>query len=161
MKTMLKLCITSSRNPLALFGLLLGASLLAGCGGGATSTGPTRYAVSGKITLDGEPVPAGEIHFFPSGNNGAGKTQTLIAKGNYAASGETNGHLGGKYRIQIFGFDGASNPTNNDKGFPLWEGPYEVDREFEASDLEGIDFDISRDEVGPVPEHDEDPWEDT
>jgi hypothetical protein len=37
------------------------AGMLAGCGGG--DTGPTTYPVSGKVTVDGEPLAEGNIIF--------------------------------------------------------------------------------------------------
>ena len=37
------------------------AGVLAGCGGG--ESGPTNYPVSGKVTVDGEPLAEGDIIF--------------------------------------------------------------------------------------------------
>lgn len=159
---MLKFCITTlSRTPIKAFGLLLSVSLLVSCGGAeGDNAGLTRFDISGEITLDGEPVKAGEIHFLPA--DGRAKSQTAIKDGKYTASGEGSGHLGGKYQIQILGFDGEDNPANMNKGFPLWKGSYNAEEmDLDEGDMEGVNFNISRDEVGPAPEHNADPWEDT
>jgi len=158
---MLKFCITTlSRTPLKAFGLLLSVSLLlVGCGGEDDDAAVTRFDISGEIKLDGEPVKAGEIHFLPA--DGRAKSQTSIVDGKYHASGKGAGHLGGKYQIQIIGFDGADNPTNMNQGFPLWTGTYGEDKDLEEGNMEGVDFNISRDEVGPAPERAADPWDET
>lgn len=39
----------------------IGLSVFAGCGGGVE--GPPRASVSGKLTIDGNPVPDVEVHF--------------------------------------------------------------------------------------------------
>lgn len=41
---------------------------LAGCGGG--NDGPERFAVSGRITFEGQPVPMGFIKFTPETSQG-------------------------------------------------------------------------------------------
>jgi hypothetical protein len=52
------------------FGVLTACLALtaAGCGGGGD--GPKLYSVSGKVTLDGEPVKEGRILFRMTGGNG-------------------------------------------------------------------------------------------
>lgn len=55
--------------------LLMFALLAVGCGG---STGPAARTVSGVVTLDGEPLKAGEIRFRPAdglSSGGAGKIE--------------------------------------------------------------------------------------
>jgi hypothetical protein len=50
---------------------------LAGCG---RANGPARYELSGSVTYNGKPVPAGFIVFAPDtsrGNNGPGATATI------------------------------------------------------------------------------------
>ncbi|MGE3803405.1 MAG: hypothetical protein AB7K24_01890 [Gemmataceae bacterium] len=70
----------------------------AGCSGGR---GPT-VQVSGKVTLDGEPLPHGAI-WFTSPRSGAGFTANIQPDGTYSVQvldvkmGETYGvHLGGR-----------------------------------------------------------------
>ena len=59
----------------------LGLALLSGCGGGEDNT-PPLFAVRGTVTLDGQPLPTGEVLFVPVDGHGrpdAGK----IADGKY------------------------------------------------------------------------------
>lgn len=57
----------------------LGLAMVAGC-----SQGPKFGDVSGQVTLDGKPVNAGIIRFFPiDGNTGTGSSE--ISKGQYLA----------------------------------------------------------------------------
>ena len=54
-----------------------------GCGGG--SKGPLTAVVSGKVTLDGEPLADGSINFIPADGKGT-PSGAKIAKGYYSAS---------------------------------------------------------------------------
>jgi hypothetical protein len=65
----------------------------AGCGSNAGST------VHGKVTLDGEPVTAGSIAFFPTADSGR-KAAAAIEQGAYALA-KTDGLPPGKYRVEI------------------------------------------------------------
>ncbi len=55
--------------------------LASGCGSGKTGT------VSGKVLLDGKPVPGGYINFFPSGENSTAKTSPIGEDGSYSVKG--------------------------------------------------------------------------
>ena len=44
--------------------ILLGMIVLAGC-----STGPRKYKVKGTVTLDGQPLPEGDLIFMPDDKN--------------------------------------------------------------------------------------------
>jgi hypothetical protein len=60
--------------------LVLGCALLAGCGPG----GPTLGKVTGKVTLDGKPLPNVAVTFMPTeGGSASGITD---ASGNYELS---------------------------------------------------------------------------
>ena len=62
--------------------LLLGLTLvLAGCGGGESKLPTTT--VDGLVTLDGAPIPTGEIQFFPA-DGGHGPDSTTITDGVYS-----------------------------------------------------------------------------
>jgi hypothetical protein len=64
---------SASRNSSLL--LLLTASLLAlGCG-----NGPRKYPVSGRVTLDGNPLEAGDIYFMPVDPNVAAEAGKITA----------------------------------------------------------------------------------
>jgi hypothetical protein len=86
-----------SRLPSVLLLLPL-IAFTAGCGNG--STNQPRARVAGKITLDGEPVPAGVIEFIPLGRG------QLQAQGNVRDNGTfvidpTGGPSAGEYKVEI------------------------------------------------------------
>lgn len=90
--------------PVTAMACLLG--LVNGCG---SPSGPARYAVSGKVTYQGMPVPVGEIIFRPdaeAGNEGPGSVATIRDGAYTTESGK--GLVGGPYVVEIVGFDGVS-----------------------------------------------------
>jgi hypothetical protein len=94
-------------------GLLLLAGLLCtGCGG---DDGPPRYGVSGTVTFQGQPVPAGVVLFTPDNTKGnEGPTGFApIRAGKYDTSledGDGKGTIGGPHKVTISGFDGVAAP---------------------------------------------------
>ena len=58
--------------------LLVCSVMLSGCGGG--EEGPETVTVTGKVTIDGAPVPDGEVIFRPA-DGGAGRTDAATIKG--------------------------------------------------------------------------------
>jgi hypothetical protein len=87
-------------NKRLLVGAFLGLALLlaAGCG----SRSGNRLAVSGTVTLDGQPVDGGAIVFLPQGDGASDrpKTGAGIEAGRYAIPVE-KGPLPGMYRVEI------------------------------------------------------------
>jgi hypothetical protein len=85
--------------------LLVGLSVLAGC-----SSGERTYQLSGAITYDGKPVPAGHIILEPdtnAGNNG-GSGFAKIKDGRYDTSIlDGRGTVGGPHIVRIYGTDGV------------------------------------------------------
>jgi len=79
--------------------------LLLGCGG------PARYRLTGSVTFNGQPVPAGQILFEPdaaAGNKGPAGS-AFIVDGKYDTG--KFGVVGGKYIITINGSDkGGAKP---------------------------------------------------
>jgi hypothetical protein len=76
----------------------------AGCSSEANPVVPLpRQAVSGTVTLDGQPLPAGTIEFLPAGGGGD-STPTLtsggIKDGAFTIE-EAQGPTPGKYRVAI------------------------------------------------------------
>jgi hypothetical protein len=75
---------------------------LAGCGGKAYD-GEQRYAITGKVTVDGQPLEPGVIAFMPQGEgeNRKGRVSgTPIRNGVYFIP-EEQGPTAATYRIQI------------------------------------------------------------
>ena len=93
----------------------------AGCG---SDDGPPRYDLSGTVTHNGQPVPAGYILFAPDtseGNTGSG-AQADIKDGRYQTP-PGQGTVGGPHVVTISGFDGQAfqdGPVQNPSGKPLF-----------------------------------------
>lgn len=84
--------------------LLLAGILFLGCG----PSGPTRYHLTGKVTLAGQPVPAGQIFFDPDiakGNDGPAGF-AFIKNGEFDTRLDGRQHIGGPHEIRIQAFDG-------------------------------------------------------
>lgn len=84
------------------------AALLAGAGGCGGSTDPARYPIAGNVTYNGQPVPAGFIHFVPDtakGNSGPA-AGAPIENGRYATP-AGQGTAGGPHIITVVGQDGV------------------------------------------------------
>lgn len=92
-----------------------------GCG---RASGPARYDLSGAITYDGRPVPAGYIVFAPDmakGNDGPG-ANAEIRNGVYQTR-PGQGTVGGPHVATVSGFDGKKvqdSPLANPMGKPLF-----------------------------------------
>lgn len=105
--------------------VVLACLALAGCGGG--TSGPTRYHLSGMVTFDGKPVPAGTIYFEPA-SGPAGSAQ--IKNGHYDTRSGT-GVVSGQHRVLIEGFDG--NPSSGGGyGKPIFR-PFRTDENVPSS----------------------------
>jgi hypothetical protein len=106
-------------KPLALPWLMLalGAGLLGGCG----PRGPVTFPLSGSVTWNGKPVPAGLVRLVPNaeaGNPGPAAVAEIM-HGHYTTP-AGKGIIGGKYRVFISGYDGV--PLENKEegtGYPL------------------------------------------
>lgn len=91
--------------------LAIAACGLAGCS--ETTSGPDRFDVSGTVTYDGAPVPAGQIQFRPDsakGHSGPAGFAT-ITNGRYDTSRKGRGTVGGPHVVVIVGFTGPP-PTD-------------------------------------------------
>ncbi len=71
-----------------------------GCGSGREGSNPPRARVTGKITLDGEPAPAGFIEFIPVGP-GQLQAQGIVSDDGTFAMDETAGPSPGEYKVEI------------------------------------------------------------
>ena len=87
--------------------LCIGLVLLTGCS--RPASGPQRFAFSGAVTFDGNPVPTGRIVFEPdtaTGNSGPAGYGS-IQQGKFATY-PSMGAVGGPHIVRISGFDGIS-----------------------------------------------------
>src|SRR5688572_598759 len=106
--------------------LLIGicAAFASGC-----SSGPATFELSGTVTFNGQPVPAGRIDFFPDfaqGNDGP-QGYAFIKDGAFDTRKGGKGHAGGPMVVKIEGFDGKTdNPAHF--GVPIFP-VYELNRE--------------------------------
>jgi hypothetical protein len=83
--------------------LVFGSLVCAGCGG------PVRYHVSGQVTYDGQPLPAGVLYLDPdvTRRNDGPQGYAIIKDGSYSTSAAGGrGVVGGAYVARIEGFDG-------------------------------------------------------
>ncbi len=99
--------------------------LCQGCGTG----GSNKFDVSGTITFDGKPVPAGRIDFFPDlakGNDGL-QGFAIIKDGVFDTRKAGQGHTGGAIVIRIEGFDGKSDDPKF-PGTPIFV-PHQITRD--------------------------------
>ena len=74
--------------------------ILPGCGGGPAYEGPKRFAVTGKVTFDGEPINGGTIAFIPD-NDKHNPSGGSIENGVYSIPVE-KGPNEGTYRVAIY-----------------------------------------------------------
>ena len=79
--------------------ILLCSLAFAGC----RKSGPEKYGVSGRVTVDGKPMERGRIQFVPDsakGNQGP-IAAAVIENGQYDTSATEQGVAGGAYRVAI------------------------------------------------------------
>jgi hypothetical protein len=81
---------------------VLFAALLAGCGGDKV------HHLSGTVSFEGKPVPAGHIVFEPDAGagNGGSPAYAKIKDGRYDTRLEGQGTIGGPHTVVIHGRDG-------------------------------------------------------
>lgn len=83
------------------FGVALAALfVIAGCGGGDEGDGLAREAVSGTVTLGGEPLDGASIHLFPNDPGSAGEASAVIENGKFTIPKE-RGPIAGAYTVKI------------------------------------------------------------
>ncbi len=121
---------------------VLWIGIFPGCDG--AGGGPTRYALSGNVNFNGQPVPKGFITLEPDtekGNSGPGGGADIV-NGKYDTK-TAMGIVGGAYRVRITGTDGMPVTISGEElpeGKPLFP-PYETTVDFPAQ-ISVRDFDI-------------------
>jgi hypothetical protein len=86
-----------SLRPLLTLGLAV-VLLSSGCGDG----GPKRASVSGRVTIDGQPLPEGAITFIPEPPNQGPTAGGIIREGDYKIEG-SKGPIVGLNRVEVRG----------------------------------------------------------
>lgn len=114
--------------------LFLGAS---GCGGSKTGN------VSGKVLLNGKPVPGGYVNFFPTGENTSAKTSPIREDGSYSVPGVPVGMA----KITVQGVAGPVTPTNvqmpKDMEMPRSDRKtVDVPAKYSTTEQSGLTFDV-------------------
>lgn len=134
------------------FQLLLPSMLLvvlalqaAGCGGGGSADEPERLALQGKITHDGQPVPAGDLSFAPDtarGNKGPAGAGT-ISNGTWQTV-EGKGPTAGPQVVTISGY-GEGTGEDAASGPPVLFSDYRMEVDLSAGQ-ETLDIEVPAEE---------------
>jgi hypothetical protein len=107
--------------------LVFGSIAMAGC-----DQGPKRFHVWGKITYQGQPIPAGTIYFDPDTGNSGQQGIAIIKNGEFDTRKEGGTPpMGGKYVARVFATDGIVGPEMaiGNLIFPERSIPYELPKE--------------------------------
>ncbi len=89
---------------------------LSGCGGGS------GVAVSGKVSLDGQPVKDGTIQFVPVDGTQGPSAGGTIKDGSYSIPAD-GGPLPGKHRVEISSFVDVKEATSKELAGALFGRP--------------------------------------
>ncbi len=108
--------------------------------GGCADKGPPRYQYSGKVTYQGQPIPAGIMYFDPDVTAGDGvQGHATIANGEYDTSKDGGqGFGGGKCLVRVYAHDGVPAPElpMGKLMFPEVVIPIELPKQDGQQDLE-------------------------
>lgn len=102
----------AARRPRPAVATLVAALLFCGCGG--EEDGLVREGVSGRVTLDGRPLPGGAIRFIPKGGEQAAASWGRVADGAYAIA-ASDGPVAGEYAVAITS-EGTTEPIEGPPG---------------------------------------------
>ncbi|WP_337176809.1 hypothetical protein [Paludisphaera sp.] len=91
---------------LSLAACLAGVACLGGCGDG----GPERVAVTGKVSLDGKPLPKGKVTFVPL--DGPTAAVAEVRDGVFRAEG-SDGPAAGRYQVEIVAIEATGKQIPN------------------------------------------------
>lgn len=85
-----------------------------GCGG---ATGPELAEVTGKVTLDGQPLAKASLQFIPESPGGSPSYGVTDLEGSYELqfSSDRSGAMPGKHRVEILPVE----PETDDSGKPV------------------------------------------
>jgi hypothetical protein len=108
----------SSRSCFAGLTLSLGMLLLAGCGSSSAIPAGPKGTVTGKVTLDGEAVPAGSTVMFLHEETSLGATGTTTGDGTYSLTMLEGDQLPvGSYKISVTPPDQGAVDSSNEEAY--------------------------------------------
>jgi len=87
-------------------GMVLFLTPLFGCG---SSDGLNRQAISGTVTLDGQPIPIGAILFEPATQESGTAVGATIRQGGFAIA-RREGPVPGSYQVRVYSSSGIQAP---------------------------------------------------
>ena len=119
--------------------MLLACLAAAGCGG----DGIRRHRVTGKVTFDGEPVPAGTIYFNPdvaAGKDGPPGFAAIVNGAFDTRAQRGRGPVAGPHTILVDGHVPPEDPAAEAGGKVLFQR-FELKKDLPASDST-LDVDV-------------------
>jgi hypothetical protein len=122
-------------------GWLVVCVILAGCGGGTKL--PPLQRVTGKVTLDGNPLPRGTVQFQPAaGTVGPPATGTIGADGSYEliTAGEKKGAIIGKHTVTV---EARAEPKDHTDTYPMSLIP----EKYNSHTTSGIEKEVTADKA--------------
>jgi len=124
--------------------MFLALGLLAGCGG---QDGPPRGTVSGKVTLDGQPLAGATVTFYPEG--GRPSVGITDESGNYelAYTADKSGAAVGKHTVRIttaqISGEGVSPDKMKEKLPAKYNDQSELTVEVASGSNQNVNFDLT------------------
>jgi hypothetical protein len=111
-------------------------SLLVGCSGSGMES-----QVSGRITLDGQPIGPGIVSFVPAGGKHNPAIGAADAKGVYTLkTSRTGGLSAGHYQVSVYVH---SVPPGAQPGERLMSTPSAIPEKYENVETSGLEFDVA------------------
>ncbi len=120
---------------------LVALGLMAGCGGSGGGDAPERISLSGKVTFNGQPVPAGDLSFAPDreqGNKGPAGVATIEDGVYHTVDGK--GPVAGAQVVTINGFE-AGESADPASGPPVLFSDYQT-KVVISPDQSELDFEV-------------------
>lgn len=127
-----------------------------GCGVGGTSDGLPREPISGKVTLDGQPLDQGSITFVPDGFDGP-PVGAPVEGGSYSIP-RQDGPIPGKHSVSVYSQKktGKTYPDPDDPAETIEESferippKYNLKTELKAEVTKGGDNSFDYDLTGEI-----------
>lgn len=107
-----------SKLGLLVMGMVMFSLSVQGCG--TKAQGPELFQLTGKVTVNGEPIPAGTIELVPDASKGnQGPWVLLTVRDGKYSTDKRNGIVGGPYKARIEVFDGKPTDPSQELGNPV------------------------------------------